>query len=197
MLAILVAILADLWFSWGVLGGSWQHLWPSWPLLGRSWAILGEQNAGTASYSIKHRVGDAILEEQNAGTASYAIKNRVGDRAGGPDAQVELRSDGRPTMGSAECLWLVGIDFCHLKTDNLESLEHAWHPEGGGGSKTPGGGTPPPPHHTVVTLWSVVLRFGVLLATFGELWFQNSTDMVAKSSPNRPSVGDRSEYRKT
>ena len=86
-------------------------------------------------------------------------------------------------MGAAECLWLVGIDFCHLKTDNLESLEHAWHPEGGGGSKTPGGGTPPPPHHTVVTLWSVVLRFGVfwrLLATFGELRIEISTDMVAK-----------------
>ena len=64
-------------------------------------------------------------------------------------------------MGSAECLWLVGIDFCHLKTDNLENLEHAWHPQGGGGSTTPRGGTPPPPHHTVVTLWSVVLRLGV------------------------------------
>ena len=38
-------------------------------------------------------------------------------------------------------------------------------------STTPRGGTPPPPHHTVVTLWSVVLRFGVfwrLLATFAK-----------------------------
>ena len=66
-------------------------------------------------------------------------------------------------MGSAECLWLLGIDFCHLRKDNLESLEHAWHPEGGGGSKTPGGGTPPPPHHTVVTCgrsFCVLVSFG-------------------------------------